>query len=95
MFAPPPPRLVRLRQAIATARQELAEAEARWGSLSIEYVVARERRDGLTRALRDAQLARLTTYVRLVWGRARGHGARGPRGPHSHSMVAGGLDEMS
>jgi hypothetical protein len=69
MFSPEPPRLVRLRLAIAAARRDLAHADARWGSLSLEYVEARERRDALTAVLRDAQLGRLATYVRLVWAR--------------------------
>jgi hypothetical protein len=71
MFAPEPPRLVRLRLAIAAARRDLAQADARWGSLSLEYVEARERRDALTATLREAQLGRLAAYVRVVWARVR------------------------
>lgn len=71
MFIPEPPRLVRLRLAIAAARRELAQTDARWGSLSLEYVEARERRDALTATLREAQLGRLAAYVRVVWVRVR------------------------
>lgn len=71
MFVSEPPRLVRLRRAIDIARHELACAEARWGSLSVEYVEARERRDLLAARLREAQQRRLVARLRQLWRHAR------------------------